>query len=154
MLKKVHMINSFENQIKEPTAINFFMKAKRYWNKLPINQQTFDTYYNSMSESQVSLQRLVHTPGSIVTKQSRISQFNNRGRGRGGNSCGREQIGTCYFRSRGHGCGGRGGCGGRIYGKTHINFPKGTEQSWKKLVYTLYTNGYSYPHRKIIIFKK
>ena len=38
--------------------------------------------------------------------------------------------------------------------KTYMNFPKGTEQSWKKLVYTLYTNGYSYPHSKIIIFKK
>ena len=38
--------------------------------------------------------------------------------------------------------------------KTHINFPKGTEQSWQKIIYTLHTNGDSSPRNKIIIFKK
>ena len=79
MLTKVQMINSFENEIKEPTDINFSIKSKSWWNKLPKNQQTFDTYYNSMSASYGRLQRLVHTPGSIVTQKSRISQFNNIG---------------------------------------------------------------------------
>ena len=98
-----------------------------------------------MSASYGRLQSLVHTPGSIVTQQYRISQFNTGGRGRGGHSCVREQIGRGYFCGRGHGHGGQGGCGGRIYGKTNINFPKGTKQSRKKLVYTLQSNGYSYP---------
>ena len=38
--------------------------------------------------------------------------------------------------------------------KTHINLPRGTENLWQNIVYTLRTNGDSSPHKKIIIFKK
>ena len=77
-------INSFENGIKDPTAIKFSITEKGGWNKLPENKQTFDTYYNSMSESYGRLQSLVHPPGYRFTQQYRISQFNNGFRGRVG----------------------------------------------------------------------
>ena len=38
--------------------------------------------------------------------------------------------------------------------KIRMNSIAGTENSCQKLVYTMQTNGYSSPHKKIIIFKK
>ena len=37
---------------------------------------------------------------------------------------------------------------------THMNFPAGTKYSWQKIMYTLHTNGDSFPRNKIIILKK
>ena len=37
---------------------------------------------------------------------------------------------------------------------THMNFPEGKEHLWQNLVYTLQTNGDSYPHNKNNIFNK
>ena len=39
-------------------------------------------------------------------------------------------------------------------GKTHMNFPSGTEHLRKNIVYTLYTNGDFSTRKKIIILKK
>ena len=60
MFTEAKKINTFENWLKDPTDIDFSIIEKREWNKLPANQQTFDTYYNSMSESYGRLQILVH----------------------------------------------------------------------------------------------
>ena len=59
-----------------------------------------------MSESYGRLQSLDNPPGSIVTQQYMISQFNTRGRGRGGHGRGRGHGGRGYIRVHGHVCGG------------------------------------------------
>ena len=67
-LTEAQKINSFENVIKDPTDINFYIAEKREWKKLPTNQQTFNAYYNSMSASYGGLQSLVRQPCSRITK--------------------------------------------------------------------------------------
>ena len=52
------------------------------------------------------LQRLVHQPGSRVTHQSRISQFNTKGRVRGVRGRGIGNLGIGYGPGHDHGCGG------------------------------------------------
>ena len=114
-LTEAQKINSFENGIKEPTYIHFSVTEKSEWNKLPTNRQTFDIYYDSMSESYGRFQILANPHGYRVTQKSRILQFNTGGCGRVGSGSGRGHGGIGY--GRGHGCGrvrgfgGRGGCG-------------------------------------------
>ena len=66
-----------------------------------------------MSASHGRLQSLAHPPGVRVTQKYMISQFNTVGRGR----CGHRHVRGQVVRSYGcvHGCGGRGGHGGRRY---------------------------------------
>ena len=84
--------------------------------------KTFDTYYNSMSESYGILQSLVNPPRYRVLQQYKISQFNTRGRVRGGCIRDRGHIDRVYV----YGCGNcrsvRGGHGGRSYGKNPYAF--------------------------------
>ena len=104
-MTKAHKISSFENGLKEPTYINFPVTEKREWNKLPANQQTFDTYYKSMSVSYGRFQSLVHPRVSIVTQNSKIAQFSTRGYVRGGHGSGRGYgcIGYVHFCEHGRG---------------------------------------------------
>ena len=92
-LSEAQNINEFENRLKDNRAINFSITAKRERNKLPTNHQTFDTYYNSISESYGILQSLVHSPGSRVNYHYKILQFNNGVHGRGGHGCIRGYVG-------------------------------------------------------------
>ena len=116
--------NSFENGLTEPTAINFYIAKKREWKKLPKNPENFDTYYNSISASYGIIQSLVHPHGSRFTQKYRISQFNNRVRGRGGRGRGRGHGGRGYGRVCGHGRGDQGGRGGRSYDKNPYKFTR------------------------------
>ena len=71
-LTEAQKLNSFGNGLKGLTYINFSITSKREWKKLPANQQTFDTYYNSMLESYGRIKTLVYKPVYIVTKHSKI----------------------------------------------------------------------------------
>ena len=117
--------NSFENGLKEPTAIKFSATAKREWNKLPANHQSFDTYYNSMSASYEILQYLIYLTKSRVTQQSNISQLNTGSCGRGGYRHGIGYGGRVYVRGCGHGLGGRGGSVVNSYGHSPYEFASG-----------------------------
>ena len=75
-----------------------------------------------MSASHGRLQRLVYPPGSKVIQPSSISQFNNRGRGRGGCGRGRGYRGIGYDCVIGHEHGGQRGLGVRRYGQSPYEF--------------------------------
>ena len=66
-LTEAQKLNSFGNGLKGLTYINFSITSKREWKKIPANQQTFDTYYNSMLESYGIIQTLIYTPVYRVT---------------------------------------------------------------------------------------
>ena len=77
-----------------------------------------------MSASYRRLRSLVHPPGSRVTQNSKISQFNTGGRGRGGCGSGRGYGGIGCGRGYVCGHGGLGGRGGRIYGHNPYTFSR------------------------------
>ena len=47
-LEEAQNTNSFENGLKEPTDTNLSITEKKDQNKIPADQQNFDTYYNSI----------------------------------------------------------------------------------------------------------
>ena len=68
-----------------------------------------------MLESYGILQSLVHPPGSRVTQNSNILQFNTGGRIRGGRRRGRGYRDRGHGRGHGRGCGVQGVRGGSSY---------------------------------------
>ena len=93
-----------------------------------------------MSVSYGRLQSLLHPPGSRVTQQSSISQFNNVGHNRG--ACGRDRghVGRDNGCGRGYGRGIQGWRGVRRHGQTPHKFSSSTENSFQNLVHNLQTN--------------
>ena len=109
-LSEAKKVAAFEYGLKEKDSISWSITAKSEWNKLPIADQNFESYYNEFSKYMTKLRTLT----SSDSRHSRISNLNSdsgdrggrgggRGRGRGGRGRG----------GRGRGRGGRGGRGNR-----------------------------------------
>ena len=110
-LREAQKITAFTNGIRDAEATRCAINARKEISALPIHEQTFDRYFNSLSADLNTFQTLtlarvieVGTPArrisSINTGRGRGDRINGRGRGRGG---------------RGRGGRGRGGRRGRQY---------------------------------------
>ena len=112
-------IMRFQANIKEKEATKFAISAKKDWDNLPVPNQTFDNFYNSVSADLSTYLRQTDSGSQTFTR--RISNFNTnntqrsspyscggRGRGRGGRGRGRGRTAARGGRGgRGRGAGGR-----------------------------------------------
>ena len=107
-LSEPQKITKFEAGLKEDNALKFAISAKTEWDRLPLEDQTFDRFYNIFSASMSKYNTLIDRPvQSYGTRRiSNLNSYDNGGRqGRGGR-------GGRYGRGgRGRGRGGRNGRG-------------------------------------------
>ena len=112
-LSEPQKITKFEAGLKEDNALKFAISAKIEWDRLPIEEQTFDKFYNIFSASMSKYNTLIDRPlqsygtrriSNLNTNTGRHGQGRGRGFGRGGRG------------GRGRGRGGRGGRGRSTYG--------------------------------------
>ena len=92
-LNEEKKVMTFEQGLRDPTAISWYITAKDRWNALPPHEQTFDAFYNEFSKYMNKF-KVLSIPESRV---SRIGSMDTSGRGRG--------------RGRGNKARGRGGRG-------------------------------------------
>ena len=108
-LREDQKVNQFLNKVKNATAVNYIVIAKREWNNL-LPPQTFDSFYNIFSSYMNQHRTLVDTPN----QHRRINNTNtNRDGGRGGRD------------GRGRGRGRSGRFGGRDNGRGRGHFGRG-----------------------------
>ena len=109
-LTEEQKINSFESGIKESVAVSYAIQARREWNTLLPNEQTFEKYYTIFSSLYTRHNSLTRNHLSRSNQFSRISEVNTSGHGRGRSRGG-----------RGRNSGGRRGRGGRGRGSRAYN---------------------------------
>ena len=116
-LNEHQKVSKFENGLQNAAAIRYHIEAKNEWERLPLMDQTFDTFYNLFSANFTKYKSLTNGTADDYTRSRRINAINTsnpgRGRGRGGRGRGR---------GKGHGRG-RGGRGTphSPYNSTFIN---------------------------------
>ena len=77
-LNEQQKITKFENGLKETNAISWAITAKNHWNSIPVESQTFDSFYNEFSKYMNKF-KTMSTPD---TRTSRIAQLeSDKGRG-------------------------------------------------------------------------
>ena len=113
ILSEPQKITKFEAGLKEDNALKFAITAKTEWDRLPLEQQTFDKFYNIFSASMSKYNTLIDRPAqsygprrisNLNTHEGGRGRFGRGGRGRGGRGRGRGGRGG---RGRGRGRGGR-----------------------------------------------
>ena len=108
-LREAQKITAFTNGIRDAEATRCAINARKEISSLPLNQQTFDKYFNSLSADLNTFQTLtLARMTESGTSTRRISSINT-GRGRSGRTNGRGRGRS----GRGRGGRGRGGRGGR-----------------------------------------
>ena len=97
-LNSQQKVTTFENGLKDQVAIQWYITAKENWNRLPINDQTFDSFYNEFSKYMNKFRTLSTQEGRAARiavldtsshQTGRPGRGRGRGRGRGGRGRGR-----------------------------------------------------------------